>query len=99
MEQRLLRAAETRAHTGREGIELSNLIYDAFLVGYPSPTILDLLGVAKADPFAEFVRREVDRLKVMPVFKMVDTCAGEFESRTPYYYGTYDQEDDALPRV
>jgi len=33
----------------------------------------------------------------MPVFKMVDTCAGEFESRTPYYYGTFEQEDDALP--
>jgi carbamoyl-phosphate synthase large subunit len=99
IEQRLLRAAETRASTGREGIELSNLIYDAFLAGYPSPTILDLLGAAQGDAFAEFVRREVDRLKVMPVFKMVDTCAGEFESRTPYYYGTYDQEDDALPRV
>jgi len=40
---------------------------------------------------------EIDRQKVMPVFKMVDTCAGEFESRTPYYYGTFEQEDDAVP--
>ena len=38
---------------------------------------------------------EIERQKVMPVFKMVDTCAGEFESRTPYYYGTFEQEDDA----
>ncbi len=30
-----------------------------------------------------------------PVFKMVDTCAGEFESFTPYYYGTFEAEDDA----
>ncbi|HEY0865785.1 MAG TPA: hypothetical protein VGE01_00305, partial [Fimbriimonas sp.] len=37
----------------------------------------------------------IARMKVMPVFKMVDTCAGEFESRTPYYYGTFEQEDDA----
>jgi carbamoyl-phosphate synthase large subunit len=37
----------------------------------------------------------IERLKVQPVFKMVDTCAGEFESHTPYYYGTFDQEDDA----
>jgi carbamoyl-phosphate synthase large subunit len=29
------------------------------------------------------------------VFKMVDTCAGEFESKTPYYYGAYEVEDDA----
>ena len=40
---------------------------------------------------------EIERQKVMPVFKMVDTCAGEFESHTPYYYGTFEQEDDALP--
>jgi carbamoyl-phosphate synthase large subunit len=38
----------------------------------------------------------IERLKVKPVFKMVDTCAGEFESGTPYYYGTFDQEDDAI---
>ena len=38
----------------------------------------------------------ISRMKVMPVFKMVDTCAGEFESQTPYYYGTFEQEDDAL---
>jgi carbamoyl-phosphate synthase large subunit len=33
------------------------------------------------------------------VFKMVDTCAGEFESKTPYFYGTYEREDDALPNA
>ncbi len=38
---------------------------------------------------------EIEGQKVKPVFKMVDTCAGEFESRTPYYYGTFEQEDDA----
>jgi hypothetical protein len=32
-------------------------------------------------------------------FKMVDTCAGEFESRTPYFYGTDEEEDDAPPSV
>ncbi len=31
------------------------------------------------------------------VYKMVDTCAGEFESHTPYYYSTYEAEDDAVP--
>lgn len=38
----------------------------------------------------------IERLKVQPVFKMVDTCAGEFESHTPYFYSTFDQEDDAI---
>ncbi|MER3413963.1 MAG: carbamoyl-phosphate synthase large subunit [Armatimonadota bacterium] len=31
------------------------------------------------------------------VFKMVDTCAGEFESRTPYYYSSHGVEDDHIP--
>ncbi len=33
---------------------------------------------------------------ILPVFKMVDTCAGEFESTTPYYYSTYESQDEVL---
>ncbi|MEJ6400552.1 carbamoyl-phosphate synthase large subunit [Nicoliella lavandulae] len=33
---------------------------------------------------------------VMPVYKMVDTVAGEFESKTPYYYGTYESADESV---
>ncbi|WP_096199287.1 carbamoyl-phosphate synthase large subunit [Bacillus sp. FJAT-45350] len=33
---------------------------------------------------------------VMPVYKMVDTCAAEFESATPYYYGTYEVENESV---
>jgi carbamoyl-phosphate synthase large subunit len=43
---------------------------------------------------------EVYRLRknnhINPVYKMVDTCAGEFESSTPYYYSTYENEDEVL---
>jgi carbamoyl-phosphate synthase large subunit len=42
---------------------------------------------------------EIEQQKILPVFKMVDTCAGEFESQTAYYYGTYEQEDDAVGAV
>lgn len=34
---------------------------------------------------------------INPVFKMVDTCAGEFEAVSPYYYSTYDEENEAAP--
>ena len=34
---------------------------------------------------------------IKPVFKLVDTCAAEFESMTPYLYSTYDEEDEAAP--
>jgi len=41
------------------------------------------------------VRRERKRRGIAPVFKLVDTCAAEFEAYTPYYYSTYEQEDEA----
>jgi len=34
---------------------------------------------------------------IKPVFKLVDTCAAEFESMTPYLYSTYEEEDEAPP--
>ena len=37
------------------------------------------------------------KLGVKPVFKLVDTCAAEFESLTPYMYSCYDEEDEAAP--
>ena len=37
------------------------------------------------------------RHQIRPVYKMVDTCAAEFEATTPYFYSCYDQENEALP--
>ncbi|MBT8369927.1 MAG: carbamoyl-phosphate synthase large subunit, partial [Deltaproteobacteria bacterium] len=34
---------------------------------------------------------------ILPSFKIVDTCAAEFESFTPYYYSTYDHENESVP--
>ncbi len=46
---------------------------------------------------AEQVKTTRERLGVEPVFKLVDTCAAEFESFTPYLYSCYDEEDEAAP--
>ncbi|OJH15907.1 hypothetical protein BLX88_26495, partial [Bacillus obstructivus] len=34
--------------------------------------------------------------QVTPVYKMVDTCAAEFESETPYFYSTYEEENESI---
>ncbi|PLT34274.1 carbamoyl-phosphate synthase large subunit [Bacillus sp. V5-8f] len=34
--------------------------------------------------------------EIVPVYKMVDTCAAEFESETPYFYGTYEDENESI---
>ena len=50
-----------------------------------------------------FARTEMDvrarrkELEVLPTYKLVDTCAGEFEAYTPYFYSTYETEDEARP--
>ncbi len=45
----------------------------------------------------EEVRRRREGLGIRPVYKMVDTCAAEFEAETPYFYSTYEREDEAAP--
>ncbi|WP_130868639.1 carbamoyl-phosphate synthase large subunit [Intestinimonas massiliensis (ex Afouda et al. 2020)] len=48
-------------------------------------------------------REEIKALResygIVPAFKMVDTCAAEFEAQTPYYYSTYDQENEAAEEL
>ncbi len=44
----------------------------------------------------EKVRALREKLGVKAVFKTVDTCAAEFESETPYYYSTYDRQNEAF---
>jgi carbamoyl-phosphate synthase large subunit len=43
------------------------------------------------------VRARRRALGVRPVFKTVDTCAGEFPARTPYHYSTYEEQDEVRP--
>jgi carbamoyl-phosphate synthase large subunit len=45
------------------------------------------------------VRARRKDLGIIPVFKSVDTCAAEFEAYTPYYYSTYEDEDETPPKV
>ncbi len=49
-----------------------------------------LCGMAQAD-----VKALRERYGIVPAFKMVDTCAAEFDAETPYYYSTYDGENEA----
>ncbi|MCS7119285.1 MAG: carbamoyl-phosphate synthase large subunit [Archaeoglobaceae archaeon] len=42
------------------------------------------------------VRKMRKNKGIKPVYKMVDTCAAEFEAKTPYYYSTYEDENDAV---
>ena len=45
----------------------------------------------------DVVRGVRHALGIRPVYKTVDTCAAEFEARTPYHYSSYDEEDESVP--
>ncbi len=45
------------------------------------------------------IRRYRFEKGILPVYKLVDTCAAEFEAYTPYYYSTYEREDESRPSV
>jgi len=45
------------------------------------------------------VRARRKELNVVATFKLVDTCAAEFEAYTPYFYSSYEEEDEAKPRL
>ena len=42
----------------------------------------------------KYIRDHRRETGIIPTYKMVDTCAAEFEAKTPYYYGTYEGEDE-----
>lgn len=73
-----------------------------------NPENVDLLKEAKRNGFADRKIAELWNLdtavvrklrlenKIIPVYKMVDTCAAEFESATPYFYSTYEWENESI---
>jgi carbamoyl-phosphate synthase large subunit len=75
----------------------------------PDAATAALLGAAKQLGFSDrrlaelwgtdegTIRRYRFEKGILPVYKLVDTCAAEFEAYTPYYYSTYEREDEARP--
>ncbi|WP_027414523.1 carbamoyl-phosphate synthase large subunit [Aneurinibacillus terranovensis] len=75
-----------------------DILRQAKRMGFTDERIADLTGIP-VDRIHS-MRREAN---IVPVYKMVDTCAAEFEAATPYYYSTYEEEDERAetdkPRV
>lgn len=70
----------------------SDLLLKAKQYGFSDRQIADLI-----DSDESSVRRLRKREGIEPTYKMVDTCAAEFEAVTPYYYSTYESEDEIKP--
>ena len=68
------------------------LLTEAKRMGFSDEQIATL-----ADRLPDQVRDLRHQWNIRPVFKMVDTCAGEFDASTPYFYSTYEMENESIP--
>ncbi len=74
----------------QQGINGPDFLKKCKQYGFSDQQLAFLTGTSR-----EEVRALRKQLGVLPVYKLVDTCAAEFESYTPYYYSTYEQENEA----
>jgi len=69
--------------------EIFPLLWEAKQYGFSDSQIARFWG--KKEDYVRKIRKEK---KIKPVYKLVDTCAAEFEAYTPYFYSTYEMEEE-----
>lgn len=71
-----------------------DMIRKAKEYGYSDAQLAQILGISEV----KFRKMRKDK-GIVATFKVVDTCAAEFEAYTPYFYSTYETEDEALLQI
>ena len=87
--QQIIDKGEEIRQVGFSGLD-ADFLYQVKQFGFSDVQLAHLTGTSEQDIRSLRMDREI-----RPVYKLVDTCAAEFESYTPYYYSTYEQEDEA----
>lgn len=77
--------------TLKDNVQDVEVLRHAKKIGFADETIGKLWGMSESDVY-DFRKAN----GIIPVYKMVDTCAAEFESETPYFYGTYEDENESI---
>jgi len=76
-----------------KGTELpADVLKEAKKMGFSDSYVAELLEVSEEEIWN--LRR---KLNIYPVYKMIDTCASEFDSYVPYFYSTYEEENESVP--
>lgn len=69
----------------------NSLLRDAKRLGFSDAHIGELKGIPELE-----IRKMRKEFGIIPTYKMVDTVAGEFDAKTPYFYSTYEHENEAI---
>jgi len=88
---RKIRNIVAMEETLRRGVGSIPLLRQAKRMGFADREIADLWGMSELAVYA--LRRQNG---ILPVYKMIDTCASEFESYIPYFYSTYEEENESV---
>lgn len=93
-------------HKLKKIITFENLVKKSTLMSIGKEEMLEMKRIGMSDAFLSkhllgnpdelSIRAYRKELGIIPTYKMVDTCSGEFEALTPYYYSTYDQFDENI---
>jgi len=87
--EKIRNIAEFESGLNRESITDPRVLLKAKRLGFSDSNLARITGMDESK-----IRSLRLKNNIKPVYKMVDTCAAEFEARTPYYYGCYDLEDE-----
>jgi carbamoyl-phosphate synthase large subunit len=88
---KLLVQIEERIKSVKQLDKLSkSLLWEAKKEGFSDRQLAQLLNTTQ-----EHVRKTRKKHNVKPVYKLVDTCAGEFQAKQPYYYSTYETNNES----
>ena len=88
--EKLAEGVDAKSKAPSEVIDKDTL-YSAKKMGFSDSYIAELTGYSEDDIWQ--LRKEYD---IKPVYKMIDTCASEFESYVPYFYSTYEDENESI---
>ena len=69
----------------------AKVLYEAKRMGFGDKYIGQLWGMSEAD----IIRMRYDN-GIVPVYKMIDSCSGEFDTYVPYFYSTYEKENESV---
>jgi len=73
----------------REEVLKPEILIKAKRMGFSDAVLSQITGFSERR-----IRNHRRETGIIPTYKMVDTCAAEFEAKTPYYYGTYEEKDE-----
>lgn len=80
---------ERKIENNKHNISDISILRKAKRMGFSDRKLSEITGCSE-----EIIRNTRIENGIIPTYKMVDTCAAEFEAKTPYYYGTYEDEDE-----